>query len=378
MVIIRLGIVRALLCLVFIVSVGALSCWGLIRSEWLFKLVAQKNASSDKEAEPQIKELQSRLEKHIRRLAVEIGPRSYLAPKKLEQAAAYVKGEFEKRKRNNSVRLWPYRVGDVPKKHLYRCVKPRCMSEHKNYDDLSGTIGSIDFKNIEFDIRGDKQPDEIIVIGAHYDSDACESAGCTLGADDNATGVAALIELVGIFTKQYQPAKTLRFVAFTNEEEPFFQTETMGSYVYAREPRAEKERVRWMLSLETMGYFNDKPGSQEPQWLAKLIGLPTTGNFIAFAGNWNSAKLAEKSVKAFSGVPAVGIATYSRIPGVNWSDHWSYWQLGVPAVMVSDTALLRNFCYHKECDIPQRLDFNRLAHIVLGLADTIKALDQEP
>ena len=319
-------------------------------------------------------ELRVGLQRHVDKLASEIKQRSYLAPAGLDKAAKYITDELSgiARSQRSALKPWPYKVVELPSKYAYRCAKPKCTQEVKTDDDIRKKLASLEFKNIELEILGTKQPNEVIIIGAHYDSDGCESAGCNLGADDNATGVAALLELARIFQRQ-PVAKTIRFVAFTNEEEPFFQTELMGSYVYARQSRRAKDKIVAMLSLETMGYFSSEPDSQRPWWI-RLLGVSTAGNYITFVGDWDSTALMRKATISFRGIPSEGFASYRWFPGLNWSDHWSYWQIGVPAIMVTDTALARNLCYHKNCDIPQRLDYDRLSRVVLGLAEVIKEL----
>jgi len=219
---------------------------------------------------------------------------------------------------------------------------------------------------------GSGKPAEIVVVGAHYDS-----AEETPGANDNATGTAAALALARAFADR-TPARTLRFVFFTNEEMPWFQTDEMGSVVYARGCRARAERITAMLSLETIGYYDDEPGSQSFASFPPLRLLyPDTGNFVAFIGNVASAPLVRGSVGVFretTRFPAYGCAIPDAIEGVGWSDHWAFWQEGYPGVMVTDTAVFRYPHYHDPEDTPDKLDFGRIARVVAGLERVVSAL----
>jgi Zn-dependent M28 family amino/carboxypeptidase len=224
--------------------------------------------------------------------------------------------------------------------------------------------------NLDATLGGTAQADHILVIGAHYDS----VRGCP-GANDNATGVAALLELARRFARKAQP-RTIRFAAFVNEEPPFFQTGEMGSVVYANAARARGDRLVGMLSLETMGYYSDVPGSQQyPAPIAMLY--PDVGNFIGFVSNVQSAPLLMKARRAFkqrTTFPLQSAAVPAAIPGVGWSDHWSFWQAGYSAMMVTDTAPFRYPYYHTALDTPDKISYDRLAHLVDGLEPTIEAL----
>jgi Zn-dependent M28 family amino/carboxypeptidase len=181
--------------------------------------------------------------------------------------------------------------------------------------------------------------------------------------------VAALIELARLL-KDTTPERTLRLVAFANEEPPFFTSGEMGSQVHARRARDRGERVSAMLSLETLGYYSEQPGSQQYPFPLGLV-YPATGNFVGFVGNLGSARLVRRCVELFraaAAFPSQGGALPGAIPGVGWSDHWSFWQEGYEAVMVTDTALYRYPWYHSPGDTPGRLDYGRLARVTHGLA----------
>lgn len=226
------------------------------------------------------------------------------------------------------------------------------------------------FENIEAELPGSNKADEIIVIGAHYDS----VVGAP-GANDNGSGVAAVLALARAFSGK-QTSRTLRFVEFTNEEPPFFWTDNMGSLVYAKKCREAGDNIVAMLSLETMGYYSDKPGSQDYPFPLS-IAYPLTGNFIGFIGNFNSGKLVRQVIKSFRShtqFPSEGAILPNVLPGVGWSDHWSFWQQGYPAIMVTDTAPFRYPYYHTTEDTPDKIDYPRLARVVAGLERVVDQL----
>lgn len=221
--------------------------------------------------------------------------------------------------------------------------------------------------NLEAEVRGTDKPEDILVIGAHYDS-----VQGSPGANDNATGVAALLALARAFANT-QPSCTVRFVAFTNEEPPFFQSRHMGSRVYAQRCHAQGEKIMLMLSLETIGYYSEKPGSQSYPFPLSFF-YPSTGNFIAFVSNMEYASWVRQLLTAFrrqAQFPSEGGAVWEWIPGVAWSDHWSFWKEGYPAVMVTDTAPNRYPHYHMATDTPDKIDYARMARVVSGLQRVI-------
>lgn len=225
--------------------------------------------------------------------------------------------------------------------------------------------------NVYVDLRGTSAAEELVIVGAHYDS-----AHDSPGANDNASGVAALCELAQRCAK-LPHARTLRFVAFANEEPPYFWTDEMGSVVHARGAKARGENVVAMVSLETLGCYRDEPGSQRYPIGALATFYPDRGDFVAFVGDVASRSLVRECIDAFrehTEFPSEGAALPRAIPGVGWSDHWSFWQEGWPAVMVTDTALFRDESYHTPSDSPERLDYERLARVVRGLEHVISAL----
>ncbi|MBP0019948.1 MAG: M28 family peptidase [Cyanobacteria bacterium SBLK] len=227
------------------------------------------------------------------------------------------------------------------------------------------------FNNIEIEILGADRPDEIVVVGAHYDSVVGSP-----GANDNGSGTVAILALARAFSGR-QFSRTLRLVEFVNEEPPFFWTDDMGSFVYAKKCRDRQENIVGMLSLETMGYYSEKPGSQEyPLGLLDRV-YPITGNFIAFIGNLASNKLVKQAIGSFrthTQFPSEGATLPEGISGVGWSDHWSFWQVGYPALMVTDTAPFRYPYYHTPEDTSEKVNYEYLARVVAGLERTIVEL----
>jgi len=224
--------------------------------------------------------------------------------------------------------------------------------------------------NLEVEIRGTSAPGEIVVVGAHYDS----VLRCP-GANDNASGVAGMLALARTLAAA-SPARTLRFVAFVNEEPPHFRTEEMGSRAYARRCRDRKENVVAMVSLETIGCYSDEPGSQKYPFPFGLF-YPSEGNFIAFVGNVSSRALVRRCVGTFrekAPFPSEGGALPSFMPGVGWSDHESFWENGYPGVMVTDTAPFRFAHYHRKDDTPDKIDYDRCARVVVGVEQVIRDL----
>lgn len=232
------------------------------------------------------------------------------------------------------------------------------------------SAGDTTCRNIEAEIRGIERPGEVVIIGAHYDT-----VPGSPGADDNASGVATMLALSRSFAGT-RPARTLRFVAFANEEPPYFGHAEMGSLVYAKKCRQENDRVVAMLSIESVGFYSDSPGSQHyPAGLG--LFYPSTGNFVAFVGNLRSRSLVHKSLRPFriiGALPSMGAALPNAIPGVGWSDHWSFWQEGFPGIEITDTALFRNPYYHASGDTPDRLDYERMTRFTWAMKSVVGEL----
>ena len=277
--------------------------------------------------------LSDRLRGHVTVLAGDIGERNVWRHAALEAASGYI----EDRLRASG----------------YRVAAQEYVAREKSV------------RNLEAELSGAGLSKQIIVIGAHYDS-----VRGSPGANDNATGIAAVLEIARLLSGQAL-ARTVRFVAFTNEEAPFFYSQEMGSLRYARRAREQGEQIVAMLSLETIGYYSDAADSQHyPSRLYHLL-YPDTGNFIGFVGNLSSRRLVRRCLAFFrreTAFPAEGVAAPGWMGGIHWSDHWSFWQEGYPALMVTDTALFRYPHYHAPDDTPDRIDYPRLARVVAGLA----------
>ena len=206
-----------------------------------------------------------------------------------------------------------------------------------------------------------------IIVGAHYDT-----VPGSPGADDNASGVAVLLELAALQVP-------VRFIAFANEEAPYFYGPEMGSWNWAERARSRGEQIRAMFSLEMLGYYRDTPGSQ--RYPAPLgLFYPDRADFIAFVGDLGARGLVRRSIGLFRRkalFPSEGLAAPAFIPGVTWSDHWSFRRHGYPAIMITDTAFYRYPHYHAASDTPDKLDYERMARVTLGLAAMLKDLADE-
>ncbi len=225
-------------------------------------------------------------------------------------------------------------------------------------------------ENLEWELTGVRNPEEIILVSAHYDSVLGSP-----GANDNASGVAALLEMSRLLETE-SLSRTVRFVAFVNEEPPFFQTDKMGSRIYASRSRQRGEKIVAMLSLETVGYYSDEKRSQRYPFPFSFF-YPDTGNFIAFVGNVSSRTLVREAIELFrrnTAFPSEGIAAPGWFIGIGWSDNWSFWKEGYPAIMVTDTALFRYQYYHSQQDVPDRIDYERMARVVVGISQIIREL----
>ena len=279
-----------------------------------------------------------RLLAHVEMLAGTIGERNVWRYEALRRAADYIDDEFT-------------RHGYEPHRQTYE-------------------VSRVPVSNIEATLTGTGRAAEIVLLGAHYDT----VSGCP-GANDNGTGVAALLELSRRFAGRPQP-RTIRFVAFVNEEPPFFQTDAMGSVVNARAARARGDNIVAMMSLETMGYYSSERGSQQyPPPLAMMY--PDVGDFIGFVANVGSARMMMRARKAFkqrTAFPLQSAAAPASLPGVGWSDQWAFWEAGYPGMMVTDTAPFRYPWYHTAEDTPDKISADKLAHVVDGLEHVVAVL----
>jgi Zn-dependent M28 family amino/carboxypeptidase len=221
-------------------------------------------------------------------------------------------------------------------------------------------------RNVEAEIVGTSRPQEILIVGAHYDT-----IPNSVGANDNASGVAALIEIARM-VRQTSTARTVRFLAFYNEE----HVSPAGSRLYAELCRARNQNVVGMIALETIGYYTDEPNSQKYPFPFNLF-YPTTGNFLAFVGNTDSRVFVHETIGAFrqtTQFPSRGVAAPSFFGDTGRSDHVYFWRNGYPAMMVTDTANFRYPHYHKSTDTPEKIDYDRLARVTAGLARAITSM----
>jgi hypothetical protein len=298
-------------------------------------------------------ELAGRLRGHVVKLADEIGPRSLTTtPGPLWKATAYIteqliKGGYTPTFQTFSVSGY-YKDGLFGSSHA-------TQSTHNVIAELPGVPGE----------------SEIIVVGAHYDGvDKCPAA------NDNGSGVAALIEIARTL-KQEQLNRTVRFVAFTNEESPFFRSDDMGSYRYAKACKDRGDKIAAMISLETIGYYRDKPNSQHFPVAALSLLYPTTGNFLCFVGSLNSRDLLSSCAKTFidaSKFPTQALSAPPEMKGVDFSDHLSFWRCGYPAIMVTDTAPYRYPHYHTAQDTSDKIDYDKLARVTDGMSAVVREL----
>jgi len=276
--------------------------------------------------------LKAQLMRHVQTLAGDIGERNVRHPAALEAAARYIESEWT------------------------ACGYAVIRQAYEVY--------GVESANLEVVLPGQRRRSETLVVGAHYDT-----VHGSPGADDNGSAVAALIEIARLL-RGHAPARTLKLVAFVNEEPPFFFWGNMGSQVYARAARRRGEVIRLMISLEMLGYYRDEPGSQAYPPLFRYFH-PDRGNFIAFVSNLRSRRAMRLAARAFrrcSDFPLETTATFGWIPGVAWSDHLSFWRAGYAAFMCTDTAFFRNPHYHTAQDTPDKLDYPRLAELTEGLA----------
>jgi hypothetical protein len=291
------------------------------------------------------KDLATRLMSHVDAIAGRIGERNVWKYEQLQASVSYIEAELKL-------------LGYTPARQTYDAEGKSVHNIDATLPGASKTVG-----------------EEIIIVGAHYDS----VRHCP-GANDNGTGVAATLELARLMkAADPPPARTVRFVFFVNEEPPFFQSPLMGSVVYAKRCTERKEKIVGMLSLETIGFFSDEKGSQRyPAPFDRYF--PSIGNFIAFVGDSSAADLVSRCVGSFRShtkFPSQGVAVKDTIDGIGWSDHWSFTREKFPALMVTDTAPFRYSQYHTAQDTPDRVNKERMARVVAGVARVISELAAE-
>lgn len=298
-------------------------------------------------------------------LAGDIGERDVWHPDKLAHAANWIEDELT-------------RAGYKVRRQIF----PVVLTNHGRITHLVW--------NLEAELAGTVRPEEFLIIGAHYDSKAAtpfwhdhgpttpEKPG-TPGANDNASGVAALLALAKFHASRPQQ-RTVRFVAFVNEEPPFYQTPDMGSWVYAKACRARRENIVGMISAETLGCYSVRPRRKRNlffQLFAPLFGLPDKPDYVAFVGNFQSRALVRESREAFRtdvDFPVRSAAVPALHRRVAWSDDWAFWKFGYRAFSVTDTAYLRHDDYHELDDTPEKIDYEQMSRVVEGLKGVIRKL----
>jgi len=288
----------------------------------------------------------ARLRATVETLAVKIGERNHNLPKKLAEAEGYVRRELTAAGYEVRVQEYPVTPPGWPK----------------------ALVG----RNFEVVVPAGSPHAPVLVVGAHYDS-----APATPGADDNASGVAVLLELARRFKSFSGGRAELRLVAFGNEEPPYFWTDQMGSVAHARALKKEGRRVLGMASLEMLGFYSDAPGSQRyPRVISWFY--PDTADFVAVVGTLGKSSAFLRRFAAGFTPPAGTRVIASRlpriVPEINLSDHANYWKEGFPAVLVTDTSFLRYADYHALTDTPEKLDYTRMADVTAGLEAAITDL----
>ena len=283
---------------------------------------------------------QERVRRDVTALADTIQDRSLRLPEHLEQAAQYVEREF---------RAAGYDVTYIPY-----------------------TVRGVQVRNLVAEKRGTTRADEIVMVGAHYDS-----VERSLGADDNASGVAAMVEIAREIAKQ-PTARTVRFVAFVNEEPPWFRTDKMGSRVVAKAFRARGDNIVEAIVFDAIGYYCTGDCQRYPPLLDNFF--PESGDFIAFVGraqDWFRVRHAVGLFREAVAMPSEGLAAPRFVPGIDYSDHAEFWNVGYPGILVSDAPTYRNPNYHLSLDTVDTLDFDRLTRVTNGMVAVVRALAAE-
>lgn len=307
----------------------------LLFTTWIY--VAQPSFQSNSRTEIAID--QGRLEGHVMALSRDFHPRNHLEVRNLEAAASYIEGHFRTAGADTA--------------------SQDCSIGLRNYRNVIGTFGAG---------QGDK-----LIIGAHYDS--CAD---TPGADDNASGVAGLIELGYLFGEN-PPDREIELVAYTLEEPPYFSTAQMGSFHHAKAIAEAEEVVSGVIVLEMIGYFSDEAGSQDYPSILLSLMYPDRGNFIAVVGNSDQrpfTKAVKVAMKHTTDLPVFSLNAPAAVPGVDFSDHRNYWPHDINAVMVTDTAFYRNKAYHTMDDTIGSLDFEAMAHVTVAVYEAARGVNR--
>jgi hypothetical protein len=342
---------------------------------WFGVRMPGKNISKAAPLSPDEVALREELRADVQKLAGDIGERNMWHYAQLNAAADFIEDSFS-------------RAGLHPRRDSYEIRGQACHNIEVEIPDQQGaasaeaTAAKAAVSSGAVASAKAASPPPVILVGAHYDS-----VFGSPGANDNGSGVAALLALARRFSEKQSERrlprrtsyKTLRFVAFVNEEPPYFLGGDMGSFVYASRCKARGDKISAMISLETIGYFSDAPDSQTYPSPGLGLFYPKVGNFIGFVSNVHSRTLLRRVVALFrkhAKIPSEGAALPSFIPGVSWSDQWSFWRCGYPGIMVTDTAPFRYPHYHSASDMPDKLDYNRFTLVVSGMEKVIEDLDK--
>ncbi|MES2765567.1 MAG: M28 family peptidase [Bacteroidota bacterium] len=285
---------------------------------------------------PQTPADSNRLRLHVEALTKTSQPRNYLNADALNEAAAYILKEFTS--------------------YGFKAEEQKYSVDGAEYKNVIASYGPADA--------------ERIIIGAHYD--VC---GHQDGADDNASGVAGLLELARLVSVLKPQLKyRVDFVAYTLEEPPFFRTENMGSAIHAKSLHAANVKIRAMICLEMIGYFSDEPNSQEYPVPGMKLMYPDKGNFIAVVGRTGQREIVQtisSLIKSGSDLPVETLNAPESVPGIDYSDHQNYWKYDYEAVMITNTSFLRNPNYHQHSDTIETLDFKRMNEVVKGVYNAV-------
>ncbi|HTR05026.1 MAG TPA: M28 family peptidase [Thermoanaerobaculia bacterium] len=305
----------------------------VVASAWLTQPVVSRRVTRGGEAPPD----PARIERRVRKLVEEFHPRDGGHPENMQRAAEWIAGELRA-------------AGGAVSEQRFETAGAAYVNVVAAY--------------------GPDTP-EVVVVGAHYDV-----AGEMPGADDNASGVAGLLELAELLSGA-TPSRRVELVFFALEEAPYFGTPGMGSEVYASALEKSGRRVRAMLCLEMIGCFTDAPGSQQLPFGVLKLFYPTRGNFVAVVGSAGGAGIVRRvkaAMREASDLPVFSINAPRFVRGVDLSDHATFWNRGLPAVMITDTAFYRNPRYHTPADTPGTLDYRRMAEVVSGVRKALVAL----
>jgi hypothetical protein len=272
----------------------------------------------------------SRMKEHVKMIVEDMFPRDAGHPRNLDRLADLIRQSFIKAR------------GEVSEQSF--------VAKGKTYRNVIASFGL--------------KTNERIIVGAHYDT-----AEELPGSDDNASGIAGLLELAYLLGNT-QPGIRVDLVGYTLEEPPYFHTEFMGSAVHAQLLQRQNAVVRLMISLEMIGYFSDASGSQSMPLSFLKPFYPTKGNFIAIVSKLDHGSIVrrvKRAMRSASALPVYSLNAPRFIPGIELSDHLNYWEAGYDAIMVTDTAFLRNLRYHTAEDTPETLDYKRMAMVVQGV-----------